>query len=168
MQMGGCGKLIGASRLANRLAWSMGGSLQWEGEGPQCVPSKPTLGEQSTSNKTSKDMKITVTESMFCEQFKRVRPEQFSNAALEALFAYYEEIEQGSGDEMEFDVVAICCDWTEYDSALEAAESYGFKPKDASDDERADTNERAALEFLTDETTVLELGEGNGVVVLNY
>jgi len=112
-------------------------------------------------------MKITVTESMFCEQFKRVRPENFTNAALEALFAHYEEIEQGSGEEMEFDVVAICCDWTEYNSALEAAESYGFKAS-AGDDERADMNERAALEFLTDETTVLELGEGNGVVVLNY
>ncbi len=105
---------------------------------------------------------------MFFEQFKRIRYEQFSNAALRALFAHYEEMEQGSGEEMEFDVVAICCDWTEYDSALEAAEAYGFKAKDASDDERADTNERAALEFLTDETTVLEFGEGNGVVVLNY
>ncbi len=82
--------------------------------------------------------------------------------SLESLFAYYEEMEQGSGEEMELDVVAICCDWTEYDSALEAAESYGFKSKDAGDDERA------ALEFLTDETTVLELGEGDGVVVLNY
>jgi len=60
-------------------------------------------------------MKITVTESMFCEQFKRLRPENFTNAALESLFAYYEEMEQGSGEEMELDVVAICCDWTEYD-----------------------------------------------------
>ena len=112
-------------------------------------------------------MKITVTESMFREEFKRVRPVNFTNAALEVLFAHYEEIEQGSGEEIELDVIAICCDWTEYDSALEAAESYGFKAS-AGDDERADTNERAALEFLADETTVLELGEGNGVVVLNY
>ena len=112
-------------------------------------------------------MKITVTQSMFFEQFKRIRYEQFSNAALGALFAHFEEIEQCSGEEMEFDVIAICCDWTEYNSALEAAESYGFKAG-GSDDERADMNERAALEFLTDETTVLELGEGNGVVVLNY
>ncbi len=130
-------------------------------------PRKCDLGAQ-TETLTRTLMKITVNESMFREEFKRVRPENFSNAALEALFAYYEEMEQGSGEEIELDVIAICCDWTEYDSALEAAESYGFKAKDASDDERADMNERAALEFLTDETTVLELGEGNGVVVLNY
>ena len=111
-------------------------------------------------------MKITVTESMFCEQFKRIRPDNFSRAALEALFAHFEEMERDQGEEMELDVIAICCDWTEYDSALEAAEAYGFEPK-ASEDERADTSEREALEFLQDNTTVLDLSV-NGVVVLNY
>jgi len=147
----------------------MGEGLQGKGEGRSVYPKQAQDGRATKPVPiTRKDMKITVTESMFCEQFKRARPENFTNAALEALFAYYEEIEQGSGEEMELDVVAICCDWTEYDSALEASESYGFKAKDAGDDERADMNERAALEFLTDETTVLEFGEGNGVVVLNY
>ena len=41
-----------------------------------------------------------------------------------------------------------------------------FEPKD-SEDERADTSERDALEFLQDNTTVLDLSV-NGVVVLNY
>ena len=111
-------------------------------------------------------MKITVTESMFIEQFKRVRPDNFSRAALEALFAHFEEQERDQGEEFELDVIAICCDWTEYDSALEAAEAYGFEPKQG-DDERADTSERDALEFLQDNTTVLDLSV-NGVVVLNY
>lgn len=111
-------------------------------------------------------MKITVTESMFIEQFKRVRPENFSKAALEALFAHFQNMECDQGEEMELDVIAICCDFTEYDSALEAAEAYGFEPKH-SEDERADTSERDALEFLQDNTTVLDLGT-NGVVVLNY
>ena len=58
-------------------------------------------------------MKITVTESMFVEQFKRIRPENFSNAALEALFAHFEEQERDQGEEFELDVIAVCCDWTE-------------------------------------------------------
>ena len=111
-------------------------------------------------------MKITVTESMFCEQFKRIRPDNFSRAALEALFAHFDEMEREQGEEFELDVIAICCDWTEYDSAIEAAEAYGFEPKQ-SDDERADTSDRDALEFLQDNTTVLDLSV-NGVVVLNY
>ena len=146
----------------------MGEGLQREGDGYTVYPMQAQGGRAiTTSQTTSKDMKITVTESMFCEQFKRLRPENFSNAALAALFDHFGEIDQASDEEMELDVVAICCDWTEYNSALEAAESYGFKAE-GSDDERADTDERAALEFLTDETTVLELGEGNGVVVMNY
>ena len=111
-------------------------------------------------------MKIIVTESMFVEQFKRVRPDNFSRAALEALFAHFEEQENDHKEQFECDVIAICCEWTEYDSALEAAEAYGFKAKE-SEDERADMSERDALEFLQDNTTVLDLGT-NGVVVLNY
>ena len=111
-------------------------------------------------------MKLTVTESMFVEQFKRIRPDDFSRAALEALFAHFDEMERDQGEEMELDVIAVCYNWTEYDSALEAAEAYGFKAKD-SDDERADTSEREALEFLQDNTTVLDLSV-NGVVVMNY
>lgn len=112
-------------------------------------------------------MKITVTESMFCEQFKRIRPENFSRAALEALFAHFEEVERDLGDEFELDVIGICCDWTEYDSALDAAVAYGFNPSENGDDERADLSERAAMEFLCDNTTVLDLSV-NGVVVQNY
>lgn len=111
-------------------------------------------------------MKITVTESLFVEQFKRIRPDQFSRKALEALFEYYELSERENGEEIELDVVEICCNWTEYDSVLEAAESYGFEA-DKSEDERADTSDRKALEFLRDNTWVLEL-DGDGVVVLNY
>jgi hypothetical protein len=111
-------------------------------------------------------MKITVTESMFCEQFKRVRPDNFSRAALEALFAHFEEMERDQGEEFELDVIAVCCDWTEYASALEAAEAYGFKA-DESEDERADKSEEQAVAFLRDETAILELSSGR-IVVLNF
>jgi hypothetical protein len=111
-------------------------------------------------------MKITVTESMFCEQFKRVRPDNFSRAALEALFAHFEEMERDQGEEFELDVIEICCNWTEYASALEAAEAYGFKAKDT-EDERADKSEDDAIAFLRDDTAILELSSGR-IVVLNY
>jgi hypothetical protein len=111
-------------------------------------------------------MKITLTESEFINRFLAIRPNQFSRDALRVLFAHLEELERDCGEEVEFDAIAICCDWTEYASALEAAEGYGFTAKDA-EDEKADKNEDDALTFLCDETTVLELSSG-GVVVLNY
>ena len=111
-------------------------------------------------------MKITLTEHQFVQQFLAVRPTNFSYEALRALFAHLEELERDCGEETEFDPIAICCDWTEYASALEAAEAYGFKAED-SEDEKADKAEEAALTFLCDETTVIELSNG-GVVVLNF
>lgn len=60
-------------------------------------------------------MKQTVTETMFIEGFKRGgRDRQFSTAARRALFEFYTELENGTGEEMEYDPVAFCCDWTEY------------------------------------------------------
>jgi len=112
-------------------------------------------------------MKITLTESEFINRFLAIRPNQFSREALAALFEHLGELEREMQEEVEFDPIGICCDWTEYASALECAEGYGFEPKDSSDDERADMSERDALEFLQDNTTVLDLGT-NGVVVLNY
>ena len=111
-------------------------------------------------------MKITLTESEFINRFMAIRPNQFSREALAALFAHLEELERDCGEEVEFDAIAICCDWTEYGNAVEGAEAYGFEAED-SEDEKADKSEQDALTFLCDETTVLELSSG-GVVILNY
>jgi len=109
-------------------------------------------------------MKITVTESLFLQSFKQVRPDQFSRAALVALFEYLEEVDRESGSEMELDVIALCCDWTEYANAIEAAEA-SYASEDVNN-EKAGVSDRKALEYLNDETTVLEF-EG-GVLVLNF
>lgn len=103
-------------------------------------------------------MKITVTESIFLEQFKRIRPNDFSREALTALFEELQNQYDDQDEEMELDVIEICSNWTEFDSALEAAEAFGMK---------ASINEREALEFLQQSTCVIELRSGK-VVVMNF
>lgn len=112
-------------------------------------------------------MKTTITQSDFVSAFKgnSERKDQFSYGALCALFDYYEQMEQDTGEEMELDVVAICCDWTEYATALEAAQAYGWET-DEPQDERSDTSEKEALVFLSDNTQIIELA--SGVVVFNF
>jgi hypothetical protein len=58
-------------------------------------------------------MKTTVTRSDFHRAFEAIRPSNFSYAALDALFDHFEELEQGAGIEIELDVIAICCEFTE-------------------------------------------------------
>jgi hypothetical protein len=112
-------------------------------------------------------MKITINESEFINRFLAIRPENFSREALRALFEYYEEIEQGGGGELEFDPIAICCDWTEYDSAQEAADAYDlYVSVSTGGEEKKDLTDARIIELLRDDTTVLELS--SGCVVLNF
>jgi hypothetical protein len=109
----------------------------------------------------------TVNQSRFLEAFRQVRPNQFSRPALVALFDYLDNLETELGEETELDVIALCCDWTEYADAVEAAEAYGWEaPEIPEGEERDDTSDRKALEFLADQTHVVEF-EG-GILVLNF
>ena len=54
-------------------------------------------------------MIMTLDVYKFRDLFNRVRPQQFTYEALGELFEYCEELDEG----MEFDPVAICCEWSE-------------------------------------------------------
>lgn len=43
------------------------------------------------------------------------RKEQFSYSALRALFGWYSELSEQSEQGIELDVIAICCEWAEYE-----------------------------------------------------
>ena len=112
-------------------------------------------------------MKETVTQSRFLDVFRQVRPNQFSRNALVALFDYLDQLEQDLGEETEFDPIGLCCEWTEYADPIEAAEAYGWEaPEIPEGEERDDTSDRKALEFLADQTHVVEFD--GGILVLNF
>lgn len=70
-------------------------------------------------------MKTAVNFSDFCDRFAAMdRNEQFSYDGKRALFDYLEEYEESTGQEIELDVIALCCEYTEYESAFEAVEQY--------------------------------------------
>lgn len=58
-------------------------------------------------------MKQTVTESMFRDAFNAIRPDNFSYEGLGHLYEYFMEYEESTGEELELDVIAICCDFNE-------------------------------------------------------
>lgn len=99
-------------------------------------------------------MKMTLDQSDFVNAFRNAgRGEQFSYAAFEALFEHLED----TNPEYELDVIGLCCEWTEYDSAAEAASGYDWEPDENEDEEE---NEESALEYLKDRTTVIEFTGG--------
>ena len=89
-----------------------------------------------------------------------LRADQNANWSYEgahALAGYLEEIEASSGEEIEFDPVAIRCDFAEYSSAREAAKEHSFDAPEGADEEES---ERAALEYLQGNRQVIEFDGG--------
>jgi len=64
-------------------------------------------------------MKTTINFYDFSRWFEQNRPNNFSRAGLRALFEYLEEYEEDTGEQIEFDPIAICCEYTEYDNIAE-------------------------------------------------
>jgi hypothetical protein len=63
-------------------------------------------------------MKITVSSYDFERAFVDAgRQDHFSYEGRAVLFAYLEELEASTGQELELDVIALCCDY--YESSVE-------------------------------------------------
>ena len=99
-------------------------------------------------------MKTTVTKQDFFDRFTAYdRRGNFSDNALSALFNYIEEWEASTGEELELDIIALCCEFTEYSSVEEACEEYGD-----------DIN---SVEDLRDRTQVIAV-DGGGVIIQDF
>jgi len=92
-------------------------------------------------------MKEYITESTFIDAFKQsdTRKNQFSYEGLKALFEYLEEYEDSTGEELEFDMIGICCEYTEYDSLKQYNDEYG--------------NECDEIDEIADYTALIKIDE---------
>ena len=98
-------------------------------------------------------MKQHIMESQFVAG---VVSDEYNNMSYEgarALFEYLEEFEDSCGTEIEFDVVALRCEWTEYENIQEALNEYiGIR----------------TVEELRDNTTVIEIPESDKIIIQEF
>ena len=107
-------------------------------------------------------MKTTVTFCDFCDAFRNAdRNENFSYEGKRALFDYLEEYEESSGDELELDVIAICCDYTEADWQ-EIADDYRIDLSDCDDD---DEKQAVVVEYMENNTTLITVDADRGIYI---
>lgn len=110
-------------------------------------------------------MKQTINFSQFCDAFRaHDRQDQFSYEGKRALFGYFEQYEEETGEEVELDVIAICCEYAE--SSLEDVIS-DYSLDVAIDDleSMSDEDKREAVrEWLNNHTMICgETGAGDFV-----
>ncbi len=95
-------------------------------------------------------MKQTVNFTAFRDSFEALRASRFTYEGLQALFEWLEDYENDTGEELELDVIGLCCDFTEYTSLDQFQLDYG--------------DQYATLDDIQDETTVIEIGNGGFIV----
>ena len=89
----------------------------------------------------------TVTETHFIDAFRKMRPTQFSYEGLKALYGYFEELSEDQN--IEFDVIAICCDFTEYENFEEIKKDY---------------SDISSIDELLEQTTLIPGGDQGYIV----
>ena len=92
----------------------------------------------------------TITQWEFIEEFKARRPDNFTRLGLLELFEYFEMLEDSIGEPMELDVIAICCEYAEYDSLAEFQEDYG--------------SEYENFEDIEEQTQVIQIDEDSFII----
>ena len=113
----------------------------------------------------------TLNVYQFRDAFKSMnRDANFSYDGLGTLFDWLEEMSEGTGEPIEMDVIAFCCEYAE-STAEEILEEYGdavgYTPDDEEDDEEDDDLKEYQLlasvsEFLGENTSYVEFEYQNG------
>jgi hypothetical protein len=85
------------------------------------------------------------------------RNDNFSYEGQRALFAYLEELEEDTGTPYELDVIALCCEFTEYtiETFFNDYEVPGLDEPNAGDEERLE----AVRNYLDDNTMIVRCDE---------
>jgi len=111
-------------------------------------------------------MKKSVSKYEFCGD--SALNDNFSYNGLNALFEWFEEYEDSCGEQIEYDPVAIRCDFTEFASIEEISNYYTeipLPPEKLEEDDDTDYEEEA-LEWLRDHTAVIVF-EG-GIILQDF
>ncbi len=110
----------------------------------------------------------TISEWEFRDEFKAYgREDQFSYHGLTKLYEFYNDLENETGESIELDVIAICCEWSEYGDLEEIADDYGHLADRDNYDDNDDYIDAVMME-LSNQTTVIELDNYNGWLIYNY
>ena len=125
-------------------------------------------------------MKKTINIHQFRDAFMDIRPDSFSYEGLELLFNWYDEYEDSTGEEMELDVIAICCDWNEstVDEVINnyivsthngKTSIYNDTVNDALEDcDEEEERSEVMEEWLQDNTTVAGVTESGTIVYMGF
>jgi hypothetical protein len=108
-------------------------------------------------------MKHTLNLSQFRDQFQAIRPDNFDYEGLEILFDWFEDLELMDGQEIEFDPIAICCDYSQA-SVKEIIDAFDIDL----DGVEPDMVDEFVLDYINDRSIVLGVCTHGEIVFQNF
>jgi len=96
----------------------------------------------------------TISQYDFVDAFRSLRPNNFSYEGLLALFDWFEMLEEDCDQKIELDVIAICCDFSEYENLKEFQNDYG--------------DEYESLEDIENTTTLIRIEDEDGFIIQQF
>jgi len=121
-------------------------------------------------------MKQEISFYDFCDAFGESRKNQFTYDGKRALFDYLENLEEETEQEFDLDIIALCCEYTEYKNVADYLANYtpsgvDTEPEEDEDaEETAERVEKELLSYLEDHTSVIYLDEelNDGFIIQDY
>jgi hypothetical protein len=98
-------------------------------------------------------MKRTVSFTDFLDAFSEERRNTYSYEGKKALFEFLEEYEESTGEETELDIIALCCEFTEYENLEELKGNY---------------DKIESMEDLEDHTTVIPIEGTDRFIIQDF
>jgi hypothetical protein len=96
-------------------------------------------------------MKQSISVSQFDDAFRDYgREDNFSYAGRHALYEWLEELGDDTGQEFELDIIALCCEFSEYEDLAEFQANYG--------------DEYESLDDISEQTTVIPVGVDSFII----
>ena len=105
-------------------------------------------------------MKENINFSTFCDRFEQMnRNNNFSYEGKRALFEYLEQFEEDTEQEIELDIIALCCEYKEYESIKDYLQYYSTDEEIASYEDLEDF-ESAVFQEIANKTTLIKFDSG--------
>ena len=95
----------------------------------------------------------TITFSEFTDAFKLFDRDNFSYDGMKALYEYLEDYEEQTETPVELDVIALCCEFTEYEDLKELQSNY---------------TSIETMEELEDNTTVIRIEGSESFIIADF
>ena len=108
----------------------------------------------------------TITDySRLYHDLKRMDRDNFSYDGARALMEWLNGLSEDTGENIEYDPIAFCCDFSEHETIGMLCDDYSNAPQ-ADDYDDPDEWEEAALDYFRDNTVLIEFD--NGIIIQGF